>query len=173
MKLRFLPSVWLCLVPVLAGCHRRVRVAAVPKLPPVVMVNVPALDHPSEPELAEPLEEAPALTVLLPRHAVPRYRPLPVQQVTLAPAAPLPPLDLGQLTTGDAAPLRQQTEDLLRTQERRLSVISPAVAALHSQQLEQARLFLRQAEEAWKKMDVEGARTLATKAKVLLDEVLT
>lgn len=135
------------------------------------MISVPPPTHPAEPELEMPLEEAPALTVLLPRHTMFRYRPSPLQGIMITPLPP-PPLDLGQLTTGEAAPLRQQTEDLLHAQERRLSVISPAVAALHSQQVEQARTFLRQAEEAWKKLDVEGARTLATKAKVLLDEVL-
>ena len=121
-----------------------------------------------------PLEEAAALTELLPRHPVFRFRPWPVQQVVLAPAPPpLPQLDLGQLSAGDPAPLRQQTEDLLRSQQRRLNAISPAIAALHSQQIEQARLFLKQADDAWQKSDVDGAHTLATKAKVLLDEVLT
>ena len=58
-----------------------------------------------------------------------------------------------------------------RRRERRLAAVPPAVAVLHSHQMEQARLFLRQAEEAWKKLDVEGTRTLATKARLLLDEV--
>ncbi len=155
----------------LSGCrHKKVRVTATAPLPPPEMISVPPPMHPSQPEPEMPLEEAPALTALLPRHTVFRYRPSPLQQITLAPAPPAP-IELGQLTTGDTAP-RQETEDLLRLQQRRLSGISSAIAALHSQQIEQARLFLKQADDAWQKSDVDGARTLATKSKVLLDEVL-
>ena len=83
-------------------------------------------------------------------------------------------MDLGNLTTGNESTDhsgRQQTDTLLQSQHKRLAGISAATAALHAQQMEQARLFLRQADEAWQKQDVEGARTLATKAKLLLDEI--
>jgi hypothetical protein len=161
----------LSVVAMLSGCHKKAPVAAAPPLPPPEMSSVPPLSHHTDPDPDIPLEEAEALTVLLPRHTVFRYRPVPLQQIIIAPAPP-PPIELGQLTAGDTAP-RQETEDLLRSQQRRLSAISPAIAALHSQQVEQARLFLKQADDAWQKSDVDGARTLATKAKVLLDEVLT
>jgi hypothetical protein len=85
-------------------------------------------------------------------------------------------MDLGNLTTGGETTnsvLLQQTEDLLKTQTRRLNGISTATIALHSEQIEQARLFLKQATEAWTKQDIEGARTLGTKAKVILDEVMS
>jgi hypothetical protein len=84
-------------------------------------------------------------------------------------------MDLGNLTTGGEstnAALRQETDDLLKTQTRRLSSIPSATVVLHTQQIEQARLFLKQASDAWNQQDIEGARTLATKAKVLMDEVL-
>ena len=42
---------------------------------------------------------------------------------------------------------------------------------MHAREIDQARLFLKQATEAWNKQDIEGARTLATKAKLLLDEI--
>lgn len=172
MKLRAVPGFLFCAAFVMTGCHKQVLVVAAPPLPPPVMISVPPPTHPAEPELDMPLEEAPGLTATLPRHPVFRYRPSPLQRITIA-RAPAPPIKLGHLTAGDAAPLRQQTEDLLRAQQRRLSGVSPSIAALHSQQIEQARLFLRQADDAWKKSDVDGALTLATKAKVLLDEVLT
>ncbi len=163
----------------LAGCHRRVKVAVLPPPPPVPveMITVPPISHPLEPEPEIPLAEVPAITPQLPRVPRPRYRPppaTPAQTAAIAPPPPAPPVDLGQLTTGgesDNSALRQQTEDLIRGQERRLAIMPAATAALHSQQVEQARLFLRQAEEAWKKLDLEGARTLATKAKLLLDEI--
>ena len=172
MTLRRIGTSSLCAAFILTGCHKKVLVVAAPPLPPPVMISVPPPTHPAEPELEIPLEEAPALTELLPRRTVFRYRPSRLQQVTIA-RAPAPPIKLGQLTTGDTAPLRQQTEDLLREQQRRLSGISSAIVAQHSRQIEQARLFLRQAHDAWQKSDVDGALTLATKAKVLLDEVLT
>jgi hypothetical protein len=83
-------------------------------------------------------------------------------------------VELGQLTAGgeaNNAALRQGAEDLLRAQQKRLIALPSAVAVAHSEQTERARLFLRDADEAWKKLDIEGTRTLATKAKVLLDEI--
>jgi hypothetical protein len=162
----------------LTGCAHRAKVAAVP-LPPVAMVTVPPPTHPTEPLPEEPVAETP---VVLPppappkKPSPPRHRstPPPVQTAVAAPPPPAP-IDLGQLTTGGDATnsaAMQQTEDLMRAQQKRLIGIPTAVVALHTQQIEQARLFLRQADEAWKKLDVEGARTLSTKAKVLLDEVL-
>lgn len=111
--------------------------------------------------------------------AVPRPRNrqsavAPAPAVTAAVTAP-PVTELGELTTGgesDNNSLKRQTDDLLRSQNRRLSGLAPSVIALHTQQVEQARLFLRQAGDAWIKQDIEGARTLGTKAKVLLDEIL-
>lgn len=82
--------------------------------------------------------------------------------------------DLGQLTTGGESnneQMRRQTDDLLKSQNRRLSTLSPALVARHSKQVEQARLYLKQAGDAWNKQDIEGARTLGTKAKILLDEI--
>jgi hypothetical protein len=158
-------------VLMLSGCHKKVVVAAAPPLPPPEMTSVPPLSHHTDPDPDMPLEEAEASTVLLPRHTVLRYRPMPMRHIKI-PRIPPPPIELGQLTAGDTAP-RQATEDLLRSQQRRLGAISPAIAALHSQQVEQARLFLKQADDAWQLSDLDGARTLATKAKVLLDEVLT
>ncbi|MGI4853584.1 MAG: hypothetical protein ACRYF4_05995 [Janthinobacterium lividum] len=84
------------------------------------------------------------------------------------------PVALGRLTTGGEAGVgsqRQQTEDLLRGQQRRLANLPGDLLAGHAEQVQQAKLFLRQAEEAWQNSDIEGARTLATKAKVLLDEL--
>ncbi|SDF06659.1 hypothetical protein [Terriglobus roseus] len=97
------------------------------------------------------------------------------QPIETASAAPSGIADLGELTTGGESnngQFRHQTEDLLRTQNRRLASLSSYAIAMHTQQVEQARLFLKQAADAWKKQDMEGARTLGTKAKVILDEIL-
>jgi hypothetical protein len=89
-------------------------------------------------------------------------------------AAAPPPIALGELTTGgetNSSSFRQGTEDLLKAQGQRLLAIPPARVASNSRIIEQARLFLRQANDAWGKQDVEGAHTLAVKARVLLDEM--
>ncbi len=171
-------SLTLCSLLLIAGCHKR-RIAAAPPPPPipVAMVSVPPPTHPSEPEPSIPLAFLENIEPQLPRRSTPRYRPpaaTAAQIAALTPPLPVP-VDLGQLTAGGESAnstLRQQTEDLLRNQQRRLAALAPSLASSHAQQVQQARLFLRQADEAWKKLDVEGARTLATKAKVLLDELL-
>lgn len=89
-------------------------------------------------------------------------------------APPAAIADLGELTTGGESnneQMRRQTDDLLKSQNRRLSTLSPSIASSHSKQVEQARLYLKQAGDAWNKQDIEGARTLGTKAKVILDEI--
>ena len=159
----------------LTGCHRRRVVVLPPVPPPVAMVSVPPVTHPTEPLPRIETEDSPSLVLLLPRRrAVTRFRPLPAthaQLAGLAPATPLP-VALGKLTAGgEAGGMRQQTEELLRAQQRRLTALSAAVTTSHIQQVQQTRLFLQQAAEAWEKQDLEGTRTLATKAKVLLDEL--
>ncbi len=165
----------------LTGCHHHVKVAALPPpaLPPE-MVSVPPPTHPSEPLPALPLAKVEPITPEIPRQKKLRLKttpaPVPPPVSPTVAAAASEPVRLGQLTTGSEADdpsVRQQTEELLHQQQKRLADISGAVQALHAQQIEQARLFLRQADEAWKKLDVEGTRTLATKAKVLLDEILS
>jgi hypothetical protein len=176
------PRGWLAVVAILlmlplAGCRTKVVKAAVaPAPPPIDTVSVPPPSHPTEPLPPEPVVEVtltPAPVIPPPRIPPPRRRPTPPPPQQTAAAAP-PPIDLGQLTAGNEAgntTFRQQTEDLMKAQNRRLITIPSAVSVLHAQQVEQARLFLRQADEAWKKLDIEGAHTLATKAKVLLDEI--
>ncbi len=163
----------------LSGCHKHAKIVALPPPPPApAMVSVPPPTHPSEPVPKVPLAKVEPVTPELPRRKHPRFKPVPAPPPapppTVAVAQP-EPIGLGQLTAGgeaDNSATRPQTEDLLRAQQKRLDNISSAVVALHTQQIEQARVYLRQADEAWKKLDIEGTRTLATKAKVLLDEVL-
>ncbi|WP_047488193.1 hypothetical protein [Terriglobus sp. TAA 43] len=172
-------SVSLILALPLAGCNKRVTAVAPPPPPtPTAVVSVPPPTHPTEPLPEIPVitsEEVPIPTEPVVRPPVRRRIPTTNQPVETASAAPSGIADLGELTTGGESnneQFRHQTEDLLRTQNRRLTSMSTAIIAMHSQQVEQARLYLRQAADAWKKQDMEGARTLGTKAKVILDEIL-
>ena len=67
--------------------------------------------------------------------------------------------------------MRSETEQLVSSQKLRIEHLPAAVAAAHEAETDQARRFLKSAEEAWKTADVEGAHTLALKAKVLLDDM--
>lgn len=159
----------------LSGCHHRARVVAPPVVPHVATISVPPPTHRAEPFARMEYEAVPPLTLLLPRRPLPRFRPRPTtaKQLSLLLPAPARPVALGQLTTGGEADsgLRQGTEVLLRSQHQRLNSLPRSSATLHSAEVDQIRLFLQQADDAWQKLDVEGARTLATKAKVLLDEL--
>ena len=174
MQTRNRATLTLCCL-LLAGCHRKAAVVAPPPAPPLAMVSVPPPTHQTEALALIPLEVVPNPDLLLPRKLTRRFRPLAATKSQLAALTPPPaPVALGRLTTGGEAgngTLRQQTEDLLRGQMRRVAGLSTDTIAGYGEQVQQAKLFLRQAEEAWRNSDVEGARTLATKAKLLLDEL--
>lgn len=159
----------------LSGCRHKVSdihviVAVMPS------ISVPPPTHHSDPLPPLETESSPSLTMQLVYRRLPRFRPHPEtakQLAQLQPAAS-PYVVLGNLTTGYEASdpeLRQETSKLLRTQQQRLQTLSHAYAAQHSQEVEQARLFVHQALDALHKLDLDGARILATKAKVLLDEL--
>lgn len=141
------------------------------------MVSVPPPTHPTEPlpSAAPAVVVTPAPIVVVPRK-VRRRKPAPVAPVQVAvvpPPASAPSIVLGQLSAGGEAGSgsRSETEGLLAAQKSRLERLSLAVATAHAADVEQARRFLKSAEEAWKTSDLEGAHTLALKAKVLLDDL--
>jgi hypothetical protein len=87
------------------------------------------------------------------------------------PAADTP---IGQLTTGDAAAhvqTRKETSDLIATTENGLNSIKRTLSTQEQETATQIRTFLTKAKLALGSEDVDGAFTLATKAKVLLDEL--
>ncbi len=85
------------------------------------------------------------------------------------------PSPLGMLSAGDSSAnpaLRQQTVKLIASTESRLKTISRRVAANRHDTLTQVQDFLAQAKKALDINDLQGAQTLATKAKILVDEML-
>lgn len=95
--------------------------------------------------------------------------PQETQQVVSAPPTPI-----GQLTTGDsksAAANERDTMTLIRQTEQGLEGIKRALTPDERDTIVQIRTFLKQAEQALNNGDPDGARTLATKAKLLLDEL--
>lgn len=163
--------VWLSVT----GCRHKVSVALVPDVA-VPSISVPPPTHKSEPFPFMEVEILPALTLQVPRQPLPHFRPRPTtaRQLALLLPAQHAPVALGVLSTGGESTdleLRQQTEALLHGQQQRLQTLPRASVSLHAQQVEQARLFLQQALDAWRDSDLEGARVLANKAKLLLDEI--
>ena len=81
---------------------------------------------------------------------------------------------IGELSTGGdtSAQARQQAAELIAAQQRRLDGLSGTVAGSHKTAVDQIKDFLLKAREALKAGDVDGANTLTTKAKLLLDDIV-
>jgi len=97
----------------------------------------------------------------------------PTQTANAAPAAPSPEAVIGQLSTGGdaSAQNKKQAEDYLAGLQRRVDGLSASVVRDRKSAIEQVRDFLRKATDALHSGDVEGANNLATKAKLILDDI--
>lgn len=170
----------------LSGCHKK---PVAPVLPAVVTPM--ALEDIPEPENL-PMVEAP--TMKLPPVPVAtdvkptRQRKKPVTkvadtpapadatQVAAAAAAADPPTGetaIGSLTAGgEASPqTKQDAEELIASSEKRLNGLSAQKAEEEKAQVSKVKNFLKDAQDALKSGDAAGAKTLATKAKLLLDDL--
>jgi hypothetical protein len=78
---------------------------------------------------------------------------------------------IGQLSSGDPADMRRETVDSIAATERGLNGIGRTLSDLEQKTAAQIREFLKKAREALASGDVDGAHTLAAKAKVLLSEL--
>ncbi len=80
---------------------------------------------------------------------------------------------IGELTAGGAAnpQAQQEAADLIASIEKRLNVMSAQTVRRQRTQINRVRNFWRQAREALSTGDTDGAKTLATKAKLLLDDL--
>jgi Spy/CpxP family protein refolding chaperone len=102
----------------------------------------------------------------------------PATVAVVAPAAPSDPAPseaakLGALGSGgDANPRHQQdVADRISAVEKRLTDMPAAVQDREQKQIAKVRLFTKEASDALKAGDVDGARILATKAELLLDDL--
>jgi hypothetical protein len=142
--------------------------------------------------LASPLPAPSAQSVPLPPPPPPkkvrkRVKPKPVDTTQTAsaagtqaaPAASLPtsqatPSPIGQLTTGDSAAgerTKRETADLIAATEQGLNGIKRPLSEEEKVTAAQIHTFLKQAQTAMENGDTDGGHTLATKAKLLLDEL--
>jgi hypothetical protein len=160
------------------GCHKKVQAA--PPLPPIqdpVALVSPPLPEP--PPMIEPPEvrmpPVPiASGVARPRRErrKPAAKPAPEPQV--ASAEPLAEDSaIGALTSGGEANPRSQQDaaDMIAANEKRLNALPAQIVDGQKAQISKVKNFQRQAQEALSSGDAEGAKTLATKAKLLLDDL--
>lgn len=161
--------------------HRAPRLPVLPPvLTPIPLVNVPPPANP--PLIPAPVVKLPPMPIAA-AAATPRreHRRLTPRSSTTsteeAAPEPEPTADdsaaIGDLTAGGAANPQAQHEaaSLIRTIQLRLNKLSPQTARRQHAQVNRVRNFWKQAQEALNSGDVEGATTLATKAKLLLDDL--
>ena len=82
---------------------------------------------------------------------------------------------IGQLTTGDSASgerTKHETADLIGATQQGLIAIKRALSNEEKATAGQIHNYLKQAQQALDNGDADGAHLLATKAKVLLDELM-
>lgn len=162
----------------LGGCRHKPQVAPLPQITAqVTLEDIPEPDN-------LPVVEAPQIKlppVPVASNAKPKREkkkpppkaPEPVQ-VAVAPP-PLPPeaTAIGALTAGGEAnpQTQQEAADLIASIEKRLNALSAQKAEEEKAQVSKVKNFWKDAQEALKTGDAEGAKTLATKAKLLLDDL--
>jgi hypothetical protein len=78
---------------------------------------------------------------------------------------------IGELSSGDPVNYARQTEDTIAAIEKGLNEIHHPLSAPEQKTADHIREFLKQARTALASGDVDGAHTLAVKAKVLLAEL--
>jgi len=96
---------------------------------------------------------------------------LAVEEATTGPSSDAS--SIGELSTGDDSnpKTQQETSDLIIESEHRLNALPQTTVRAQQSQIRKVRYFLKQAKQALNTGDVEGAKTLATKAKLLMDDL--
>jgi len=161
----------------LAGCHHKTAAASFPQTAhaPVQLETPPPPGSPPQvatvplPELA-PLPPPPPAKPVAKKKPSPREDTPPTAQVANDAAAPV---SIGTLSAGgDSTPQsQQQAQDLIAAILKRIAALPAKTADAKKTQIKQIRNFVDQAQQALSSGDPDGARNLATKAKLLLDEL--
>jgi len=105
-----------------------------------------------------------------PRHPKPETKNTEVASNTTPTPAPEVSA-VGQLSSGDPSDARYETEQSIASVEHGLKDINRQLSDQDQKTANQIREFLKQAHTALSAGDVDGAHTLALKAKVLLNEL--
>jgi ribosomal protein S20 len=167
----------------LSGCRHKTQLAPLP----VIQTQVDLLDIP-EPDNLPLLEATPVNTLPEPtaaaatklkreRKKTAKIAPPAVPAVPSIPTASIEPSPevtaIGALTAGGETnpQAKQEAADLIASIEKRLNAFTAQTTDDQKAQISKVRNFWRDAQAALKSGDAEGAKTLATKAKLLLDDL--
>jgi len=176
MKLSARSAAWL-LTLLLTGCFHKTQVVQNQPLAPPIE-DTAAKPEPSPARLAPPdvtIPEQPQQ-----QQITPPAEPVKKPQRHKKPANPNPQVAssgmpavsaIGQLTTNDPPNMRQTTDSLIEQTEKSLNGITRQLNEQEQKTAGQIREYIKQAREALTAGNVDGANNLATKAKVLLDEL--
>lgn len=174
------PALVLVFAAGLAGCrHKTTAMIPTGAHAPIALEGPPSSDAPVEiATLPEP--ELPPLTIPAPApKPAPKRKPAPTEKDDSQPTAPAPTeaeqaaVAIGALSAGDdAAPRSQQeAQNLIASIAKRIAALPAKTADARKAQIRQVRNFLDQAQQALSSGDAEGARNLATKARLLMDDL--
>jgi hypothetical protein len=165
----------------LAGCtHNTTKVQP---LAPPIEDTPPPQPAPAPKDLQPPVVSVPAQpapdttntantqTTPPPKPPARHKKPAPTQPTQQASTEDSGVSAIGQLSSGAPSDLRKQTSDSIAATERGLNGISRQLSDQEQKTATQIREFLKQARDALATSDVDGAHTLAIKAKVLLSEL--
>ncbi len=166
------------------GCRHELVVPSLPAAmqTPGAFIVVPPLPSPPSMEAALPqvlLDETPvAVSEMKPRRRIRRVSPgsLSVPVIETVPdessTAPSANDALGDLSPGgDSAVTQTQAANGITSVARRLNNLSADIQKRMPREVAQVRQFLKQASGALRMGDAEGAKNLATKAGLLLDDM--
>lgn len=185
MKLPAKIVIWL-LPLFLSACHKTQQAQVQPLAPPVednppaapstapVNLPPPVVTIPPEPTKTAPTPPAKPETKKKKSKAKPTPAANPANGTTQEAANPAPNPGvsaIGQLSSGDPADYRRETEDLIAATEKGLGGITRTLNDTEQKTADQIRENLKEAKTALTTGDVDGAHTLAEKAKVLLQEL--
>ena len=164
----------------LTGCwfHRSQKAVAPPvapkietssSAPPPTQEPPPEVSIPHKPQVTE--TKLPYQTAKQPAKHKKSSPTLPAAETEQASTGQIEVNAIGTLSSGDPAGARSQTESSLNDIERGLNGITRQLEEQEQTTATHIREYLKQAREALKSGDVDGASTLAQKAKVLLQEL--
>jgi len=162
----------------LSGCRHRANLPPLPQiLAPVELVEVPEPDLPLIPPARINMPPTPIAASATHPHRE-RRRPVVKAAVTPPASSETDPeaaetAAIGALSTGgDSSPRSQQeAAEMIASIEKRLNGLGAMISEDQKAQISKVRNFQKQAQDALSSGDVEGAKTLATKAKLLLDDI--
>ena len=176
-------TLWFGLAIGLAGCRHKPQLAPLPPvMTPVALEDIPEPDNLPMVEAApENLPPVPVSTEAgkpkrkkkQPPKVIAPPEPAPETQIASAAGPPTPDAAVGALTAGGETnpQTKQEAEDLIASIDKRLNALPAQKVEEQKAQVSQVRNFWKDAQDALKSGDAEGAKTLATKAKLLLDDL--